>query len=91
MRAPPSRSREGNAFRSQTDFSSSGATTLLSAGTAIAVAQIFPTTTRKFSPSGSIPVAYHHKNCLETVGIVRAVGLKHSREDSQCWTWALRE
>jgi len=51
-----------------------GATTLLSAGTAIAVAQIFPTATRKFSPSDSIPVAYDHKNCLETVGIVRAVG-----------------
>ena len=65
---------ELNSELAKTDFSSSGATTILFAGTAIAVAQIFPTATRKFSPSDSIPVAYHHKTCIETVGIVRAVG-----------------
>lgn len=63
MRAPPAGSRKGNASSSQTDFSSSGATTVLSAGTAIAVAQIFPTATQKFSPNRLNPVAYHHKSC----------------------------
>jgi hypothetical protein len=42
---------------------SSGATTIISAGTAIAVAQIFPTATQKFSPNQLNSGAHHHKSC----------------------------
>src|SRR5580693_4982757 len=81
MRASPARSRERNASRSQTDFSSSGATTLLSTGTVIAVAQIFPTATQKFPPnplnSGRLP----SQKLPRTVGIVRAVdAIQHHGE-----------
>jgi hypothetical protein len=67
-----SRSREENASGFQTDFSCSGTTNLFPESTAIAVAQIFPTATRKFAPRGTIPVAYRHKHCVETIGTVRA-------------------
>jgi hypothetical protein len=59
---------------------------LISAATAIAVAQIFPTASRKFSPRGTIRSPTITKTALKPLALFVLPKVKRRCEDSQCWT-----